>query len=484
MELVFLSSTRPPVALGATGQWPGSRSGMPPPIAWTPSNPWNAAKEVLQKAAQQITHPGEPGMPVDHPDFCGHILSHEHADHSHYDLAHSDSMRGATCGPFVGRSLDRLLSVNPRGRTFVLAREYLDSQLPAVQRSAAQHRVHPYFIGWEDMADRHDLGGLITARLRYWATRQRTHDLDDFKVEKSKCVMLEFFQRNELPVPKVLGLYSTPHQVSHALNSSLPKSLDITAWPIFIKACHLTQGSLRSVRKVNSRSQLEQHSLALGCWLRHMYARRADDAFRPWTRESNELTDTVAPGFAVQAPVQTWLEPPSASGPGGRAIVLELKIEVLYGHAYLAVENLYGTFFIRDTPRNPSSASTGVAGGAANAACLSRDGELSTSWYNETGLWRSISGRPIECAWQLAERTARTMGADGVRIDIFLLPAAPHCVLNEISLSSAMRYDAHEPSLAYLWTSPELRSAVRRNVMTEPAASTPVYMLDKTVAGQ
>ena len=71
----------------------------------------------------------------------------------------------------------------------------------------------------------------------------------------------------------------------------------------------------------------------------------------------------------------------------------------------------------------------------------------------------------LQCVWDLAERAARQMAADAVRIDIFLNPTSPQgCMLNEISLSSAMYYQQNSP---YLFGSSHI-CAVRAAVL-EPS---------------
>jgi len=421
-------------------------------------------------------------VPYWHPDFCHHSLVQK-VDLSHYaqgdPSGNGSSSHLATCGPFVGAVRARLEQAAQSERTTLLASLYHASQLPLVLRSAAKHRVHPYFLGWAEHVHGKGLGDLIKTRLGHWGIRQRMENLDDFRVEKSKCDMLNFFARNRLPTPRVLGQYSTPHEAVGALGSlrgcdgcsdaaaaaAAGSSPNVSSWPIFVKACHLTQGEARSVRKISTADELSAKAgmlPALGCWLRHTYATRADDRSRPWTRESNELTDVVAPGFVLQSAVPSWSNPET-----GKPLVLELKVEVFYGRAYLAIENRFWTLFVRG----------GGGGEAAAPACLSQHGHLSSGRYTAGGLWWLIKDS-LECAWALAEQTARAMGADGVRIDIFLVPDSSGCVLNELSLSSAMRYDKHEPFIASLWTLPEARRYAQRNAMSEPAASTPVYLLD------
>ena len=117
--------------------------------------------------------------------------------------------------------------------------------------------------------------------------------------------MLRFFERNSLPTATVLDSYQKPEEAGRAL-ARLGSKKNAT-WPIFVKACHLTQGSLRSVRMIHNQKEAIDNANNLRCWLRRMYVLRADDRNRPWTRESNELTDTVAPGFAMQVRGSAWI---------------------------------------------------------------------------------------------------------------------------------------------------------------------------------
>lgn len=59
------------------------------------------------------------------------------------------------------------------------------------------------------------------------------------------------------------------------------------------------------------------------------------------------------------------------------------------------------------------------------------------------------------CVWPLAEETARRIGADEIRIDIFIRQGHPaECVLNENSISSGSLYGAHALHMAKLWAEP------------------------------
>ena len=64
------------------------------------------------------------------------------------------------------------------------------------------------------------------------------------------------------------------------------------------------------------------------------------------------------------------------------------------------------------------------------------------------------------CVWQLAERAAKVMALDYVRIDVFLSPSKPSaCKINEISLSSAMELLYAAEYVGLLWLEPHLRQS-------------------------
>ena len=60
--------------------------------------------------------------------------------------------------------------------------------------------------------------------------------------------MSSFFERNQLPMVAILRNW-TDHRNFTADMRSGAAVRDVTTWPIFIKFCHLTQGSARSVRR-------------------------------------------------------------------------------------------------------------------------------------------------------------------------------------------------------------------------------------------
>ena len=357
-----------------------------------------------------------------------------------------------TCGAVADD--ERLAAAEPGARKELIARLHYDDVRERVLRGATERPIHPYFA-WrpEELrsAERKtdDRYSLVSARLRAMARHLERYGRDDFLVEKDKCEMHAFFERNGLHALPVLGRWRNWGAMVRALGSGAAavdhaESSAGGAWPRFLKACHITQGDMRSVRRLPSQGWLRAFwRTGVQPWLGRTWAKRADDANRPWAAASNALTDILSPGFLLEGPASGW------AAPGGGHQVLELKVEVLWGHALLAVENSFMLFFARGDGDD--------AAPLAAPRCVDGKGALHTlsagSWWQ-----RLYTEGHMRCAWRLAEATAAAAAADTLRVDIFVLPGEPEaCALNEISLSSAMNYAEHNRYLAMLWAEPYLR---------------------------
>ena len=183
-----------------------------------------------------------------------------------------------------------------------------------------------------------------------------------------------------------------------------------------------------------------------------------------------------------------------------RRAVFEMKVEVLWGRAYLASllvddhgggTGEFGPFKLaargefgsshmpfnracngaEREPRAHRLAHLGCCAprlAARLATVLRGTGEGRERPYNasepsrafHTGLeyashrWIFDEGH-MPCVWALAERVARRMSAEQVRVDIFLAKGEPaRCVVNEISLSSGSPMGADERYAAMAWVKP------------------------------
>jgi len=153
--------------------------------------------------------------------------------------------------------------------------------------------------------------------------------------------------------------------------------------------------------------------------------------------------------------------------------MIELKVEVLYGRAVLA------GLILDDHNGNPNKLFSKVYRGDR--------GEGDERPYDPTdparafheGLehaslrWIFAEGH-MPCVWTLAEKVARAMAADQVRVDIFVAQYHPEgCIVNEISLSSGHPYGTADRYLASLWLEPIARGLFRS--LPVEIGETPVY---------
>mmetsp|Transcript_742 Transcript_742/g.1866 ORF Transcript_742/g.1866 Transcript_742/m.1866 type:complete len:212 (-) Transcript_742:109-744(-) len=149
----------------------------------------------------------------------------------------------------------------------------------------------------------------------------------------------------------------------------------------------------------------------------------------------------------------------------GEQAAFELKVDVVWGRAYIAA------LLVNNRFPQITWALRGHSEGAAvpyDPADPSRAFHTALEWGSSH--WVFSEGH-MPCVWALAERTARAMGADQVRIDIFVARHRQEgCVLNEISLSSGNPLGAHDRFLARAWLLPWLSSAY-----TEGRSTLPVY---------
>tara|TARA_B110000046_G_scaffold180110_2_gene210307 strand:+ start:181 stop:1068 length:888 start_codon:yes stop_codon:yes gene_type:complete len=247
-------------------------------------------------------------------------------------------------------------------------------------------------------------------------------------------------------------------------------------WPIFIKFCHLTQGWAASTKLIASAGALERmlKGAALREWVSEKWRLRPDDPHRPWRSDANVLTDTLARGIMLQSSGEASFNP----GTGAREMV-ELKTEVLWGVAVLAgiefdnkkSESGAAGLFARRKGRVKDTWTTGIVtkvdtNGSARLELFPSmlDTILHESAPQGTETWlRFISDeRHLKCAFRLAERVARTVSAEQLRVDVFIVKGQPDaCLVNEISLTSGSLYAGHMPSLAKLWSEPFLHRTYR-----------------------
>lgn len=339
--------------------------------------------------------------------------------------------------PFHFKCLQNTMAATEGFYTNHHAPTYFAQQKPIFAAAAAEFKLHRYFstlqvpkeISWHNM---------IHERIKAFAKLQTEEGRDDHRVEKDRCAMYSFFANNKLPICDVLGRWTDKEQFLGDMKSGAVAAR-VPDWPIFIKACHLTQSSSKGTIIIKNEEQMKMQleDGTLPKWVEKKWHFRAHDFDRPWVKEGDQLTDAIKPGILVQGPFK---QPGHAWSVHGRFAVglLEFRVEVLWGRAYLAQLDGCVLFF--------------------------RDGmieDYSTFWaflkipvMGSTKLQYLYDEGYMDCVWSLAERAAKATGTESLRIDMFVKAGDPSgCTINENSLSSGMLYWGHDDYLAQTWAS-------------------------------
>ena len=126
---------------------------------------------------------------------------------------------------------------------------------------------------------------------------------DGFKIEKDKCVMSEFLARNKVRQMPILGPWrgtveKTLDQLKFLRDMAPGQSPDLT-YPIFIKACHLTQGAQKGFHVIRSQKDLRERWAEVTDFVKFKWKVVAIDAGRSWAKAANPLLASLDPGFML-----------------------------------------------------------------------------------------------------------------------------------------------------------------------------------------
>eukprot|EP00471_Norrisiella_sphaerica_P002187 CAMPEP_0184487712 /NCGR_PEP_ID=MMETSP0113_2-20130426/10282_1 /TAXON_ID=91329 /ORGANISM="Norrisiella sphaerica, Strain BC52" /LENGTH=407 /DNA_ID=CAMNT_0026870101 /DNA_START=241 /DNA_END=1461 /DNA_ORIENTATION=+ len=336
----------------------------------------------------------------------------------------------------------KLNGVLEEGRLFIGgnetgARDYYTAQVPEFQNLSTSFTLRRSweFIGhpgegasWEEM---------LSFRVQRMAEMLEREDIHDFLIEKDKCFMYNFFESQAIPYVPMYGIFRKKEAALGA-TLSLLNSTALRHKAIYLKACHLTQGSDDGTLQVKMEEIPEGANAAkrqIETWIRKKMSQKPKDFWRPWSLAMNKLLDTVRPGMLIQKQFE---------GPFGDVLGLlpkpiEAKVEVIWGRAYLAFLHDYKVFALRDGTFEKYNSD--VAGNVLHISVP--DTEL--TWLKEDDDYLT----PV---FELAELVARKIGVDQLRVDIFIKPGNPeHPVVNEISLASGVLHRHHAKYMARLW---------------------------------
>ncbi|GAB5371932.1 hypothetical protein AAMO2058_001622500 [Amorphochlora amoebiformis] len=314
------------------------------------------------------------------------------------------------------------------------AEMYYLSQLPHIEASINNFTLHPYFTKTEVWAGIR-LEDIIIQRAKSFTLQFDTTGATGYKIEKDKCYMLNFLAAHRIEIPEIIGIYKD-REVFFKRLVELKASMNTTKYPIFAKACHLTQGGDKGTTIVNSASRL---TMELFPWAEQKWDQVARDDNRPWSENMNRLLANLEPGIALQRKFDGFRLSPNHTP-------LEVKVEVVWGRAYLGLfADFHDIVALRDgtfefTDRTRYSPDHYTVGNHPDTRLL---------WLQDEGHMRSV--------WALAESVARAIGVGELRVDIFIDPVRPaHPAVNEISLCSGHNYFFHSTYLAEAWAGPLL----------------------------
>ena len=315
------------------------------------------------------------------------------------------------------------------------AENYFNQLYPQILESAKRFPLHWYFRHTERPEHNETLTWYEIIGLRTVAMSKllKKYGRDDFRVEKDRCEMYRFFKRNNIPHADVLAYWSPKEDITVQLSSGILNT--ITRWPAFVKACHLTQGSMKATIALESEDWVTNNIVHVKSWTASKLNRFADDWERPWRAEGNSLTDTLKPGLMLQNGWHKTFNPYKQ-----KEMAIEVKVEVLWGVAYLGVSSdLHAsTIYLKD-------GTVELYPTLWSQVMLQPHPEQKMTWMQSH----------LPCVWKLAERVAHIIRCESVRIDIFLWKDHPsECVVNEISISSGMGYAMHFQYLTRAWAEP------------------------------
>mmetsp|Transcript_17357 Transcript_17357/g.45303 ORF Transcript_17357/g.45303 Transcript_17357/m.45303 type:complete len:500 (+) Transcript_17357:115-1614(+) len=318
------------------------------------------------------------------------------------------------------------------------AEAYYESQFPLFMDAAASWELTEPMATVAKFAPRPSSAtwyGMITARARAYAYNKKQHpDWDDYRIEKDKCDMYEFMNANGLPCGSWAGIWRADKgypQASSAISAALvavSRNQTTANNLLVVKMCHISMGHYDSSWVVPNLDALGLDTTMER--IRGLYTLKPTDRTRSWGPIFDPLTQSIPAGLMVQYPFSGKLEP------------AELKIEVIWGRAYLALIDTSGYAFGKCT---------------SEGAMILRDDSIiayNSAWASKAepcSDWIVKEGH-MKYAWSLAEGFAKAAKIDAVRVDVFLWPGHPErAVINEISLSSGAMYKWHFHLMAQIW---------------------------------
>jgi len=365
------------------------------------------------------------------------------------------------------------------------AKEYFTEQRPQVLASARDFQIHPYFmkVMLEDGFLETDMSLYSMMSLRTRKMNDLKVSRDDFRVSFDRCEMVRFFERNEIPTPKLGKIWQGKDEKQDLVRiftkdetgNDARELLEKTTAAI-LRSCHKFDGELFKTVDVNVREGEFHHSsirpidltssskdftaptrYQTNRWIEREWNAVSNDYTHTWSGASNEMSNTVRPGMYFQSRVGCEANTESLSCDPNSYLVL--SIEVLWGSPYLATEELEDKhiIYLRDMPHVQESDANWSPRVEVYQGRYSKTVHSPTAKElpQESHGW--LTKRHLDCAWNLAQQTSKKVRAGQVRVDIFVPRDRPqNCLVESVILSDPAFHAVHSRHIANLWGMPYL----------------------------
>merc|ERR1711906_48725 len=121
-------------------------------------------------------------------------------------------------------------------------------------------------------------------------------------LEKDRCVMFQFMKNNKIPHPTLHGVWRDLDKFMEELPGKIEAAGAAAkwgGWPMFLKACHLTQHSSYGTRLLASQKDFDSEwgSGEMPSYIEKKWAFRPHDKDRVWAKEGDLVTASLDPGF-------------------------------------------------------------------------------------------------------------------------------------------------------------------------------------------
>eukprot|EP00470_Lotharella_oceanica_P003585 CAMPEP_0170172162 /NCGR_PEP_ID=MMETSP0040_2-20121228/5393_1 /TAXON_ID=641309 /ORGANISM="Lotharella oceanica, Strain CCMP622" /LENGTH=462 /DNA_ID=CAMNT_0010412679 /DNA_START=119 /DNA_END=1507 /DNA_ORIENTATION=+ len=342
------------------------------------------------------------------------------------------------------------------------AKNYYEKTLPIIRENAQKWNLHPHLEGCEtEIHQGMTFYDIVASRARVMLANLKAHGWADFAVEKDKCEMYHFISNNGFPHCAVLGEWN--NLGNFAREGQMLREANCNNEPFcFAKMCHITMGHLNSATRLVPKKKWSK----ITRWAAHLWDKKPIDWDRTWGPTFDALTATLKPRVMIQEGFK------GGRGGGGDTTVdvpVELKVEVVWGRAYLAYVTM------------------GQFGCPEGNPILLRDRSIQNYFMKNNFVREPESCHKflfdeghMDVVWHMAESFAKAGGFDSIRVDIFVKEGSDPriAVINEISLSSGAGYAWHWEYFSKLW----VEGYAVRNEMRRKGKSPPILNTENSVA--